>query len=152
MDRVAMGRWAEERRDVWLDLLRIYMGVALFLKGVDFIAHSTALMRTISSAEIPFSAVLLVHYIVCAHIAGGLMLAFGVLTRVAAAVQLPIVLGAIYFVHRREELFSQGHSLEFTLLVLFVLVLLTVSGSGRLSVDHYRKTTGYAPPAEALAV
>ena len=48
----------------------------------------------------------------------------------------------------REGLFAQGQSLELTLLVLFLLVLFTINGSGRLSVDHYRRASGYEPPME----
>jgi len=32
--------------------------------------------------------------------------------------------------------------------VLFLLVLFTINGSGRLSVDHYRRASGYEPTME----
>lgn len=150
MDPHPVRAWLEARRDLWLDLVRIYLGAALFVKGVVFVGHTTALMQSMSNAQIPFGSLGLMHYVVAAHIAGGLMLLFGVATRAAAAANIPVLAGAAFFVHRREGLFAAGQSLELTLLVLFLLVVLTVSGSGRLSVDHYRRASDYAALPEPL--
>lgn len=53
----------------------------------------------------------------------------------AAAVQVPILVGAVFLVHLREGLFA-SQNLEFALLVLFLLVLTVVHGGGGLSADH----------------
>ena len=75
------------------------------------------------------------HYISLAHLVGGLMLTIGLLTRIAAWVQLPILAGAL-FIHRNEGLMSGGQSLEFSALVFFLLAIFAISGSGALSVDN----------------
>jgi putative oxidoreductase len=71
-----------------------------------------------------------------AHFVGGAMLTIGFLTRIAAIIQIPILAGAVFFVHRQDGLFALGQSLEFSALVLFLLGVLTVSGAGKLSLDH----------------
>jgi uncharacterized membrane protein YphA (DoxX/SURF4 family) len=65
------------------------------------------------------------------------MMAFGILTRLGALIQIPNLVGAVLFVHMREGLFTEGQTLEFSLLVLFLLTLISVVGAGRLSIDYY---------------
>ena len=138
MDRVyALRAWIESRRDIWLDLIRVYLGIGLFMKGIEFIAHGSYLMERMGEAKVSFAAGLVGHYVVIAHLAGGIMLAFGLLTRLAAAIQIPVLLGAVILVHAREGLFTSAQTLEFTLLVLFLLAIFVVSGGGRLSLDYH---------------
>jgi uncharacterized membrane protein YphA (DoxX/SURF4 family) len=80
---------------------------------------------------------MLAHYIPLAHIAGGALMLVGLGTRIAAIIQLPILVGAVFLVHLREGLFTRNQSLEFTALVLFLLIVYAIIGSGPLSVDHY---------------
>ena len=129
--------WTAERADVWLDLLRIYVGVGLFAKGVHLATLSRDALFLGSSTELGWLQGMVAHYVVPVHIAGGLMLAIGLATRAAAIANIPILLGAVLFVHAREGLFTTAQTLEFALLVLFVLCVLAIAGSGRLSVDHY---------------
>jgi uncharacterized membrane protein YphA (DoxX/SURF4 family) len=84
-----------------------------------------------------FAKYTVAHLIAFAHLAGGLLLAAGLLTRLAAAVQVPILVGAVFMVHMREGLFGASQNLEFTLLVLFLLVISVVVGGGRLSADYF---------------
>lgn len=131
-----------------LDVIRIYLGVALFAKGVAFVLDSEALLETMNRANVPASSVLLAHYIALVHLAGGVLLAVGLVTRAAAAVQIPVVLGAILFVHGREGLFTSGQSLELATLVLFLLAVITFAGGGHYSVDHYLRTSAAAQELE----
>lgn len=151
MDRETLGAWVEGRRDLWLDLLRIYVGVMMFLKGIAYVAHASRLIEVMSTAHVPFGGALLAHLVVLAHIAGGVMLVVGLVTRLAAAVQIPIVASAVLFVHRQEGFFTTSQSLEYASLVLAILVVLTISGSGRLSVDHYARASRFVGPHEPLA-
>jgi len=140
MDQILKLRaWVDEHRDGWLDVLRIYMGVALLLKAISFMQHMSAFIETMPLKNGAFAPALLAHYVVVAHAAGGIMLIFGILTRLAAAAQVPILLGAVLFVHWGEGLFQPAQTLELDLLVLFILGLLTVAGGGRWSVDEYAK-------------
>ena len=71
-----------------------------------------------------------------AHLCGGVLLAFGLLTRIAAAVQVPVLVGAV-IVHALDGIFAMGQSLEFASLVLVTLLFIIAVGPGRLSVDHH---------------
>ncbi len=79
---------------------------------------------------------MLVHYITIAHLVGGLMLAAKLFTRLAALVQIPILIGAVFFVHIEEGLFAPGQSLKLAALVLFLLILVAVFGPGHFSLDY----------------
>ena len=130
--------WAEAHPKVWLDCVRIYLGLGLFVRGVFIITNTRAefILDLLKRMDYPWLVtVVLLHYISLAHLVGGLMLTVGLLTRIAAWVQIPILAGAL-FVHRGEGLMSGGQSLEFSALVFFLLVIFSVSGAGPLSVDN----------------
>jgi len=130
--------WAEAHPKVWLDCVRIYLGLGLFLRGVFIISNTRAefVQLLIERMQHPWIVTaFLLHYIALAHLIGGLMLTVGLLTRIAAWVQVPILMGAL-FLHRGEGLMTGGQSLEFSALVLFLLVTFGVSGAGPVSVDH----------------
>lgn len=131
--------WADAHPKVWLDCVRIYLGLGLFIRGVLIITNEKADFINAVLARGPQSwllTVILLHYVELAHFVGGAMLAAGLLTRIAAWVQIPILAGALIVFHRNEGLMSPGQSLEFSALVLFLLVIFALAGAGPLSVDH----------------
>lgn len=121
---------------VGLDLLRTYLGIVLLVRGGMFIAHPDALTSYMDRTGHWFMAVTIAHYVVAAHIAGGILLILGLCTRVAALVQAPILLGAVFFVHWGEGLLSGGQSLELSALVCVMLLVIGVCGPGEFSLDH----------------
>jgi len=143
--------WAESRREYWLDCIRIYLGLGLLARGLLLITNTNTgyfidlLQR---SGQSWLTTGLLLHYVMLAHFVGGAMLTIGFLTRVAAAVQIPILAGAVFIVHRKDGLFAMGQSLEFSALVLFLLLVFLVSGAGPWSLD--RSVFGPAKPADSL--
>ena len=128
--------WLETRRDLCFELLRIYLGVGLFAKGVLFAADPQQIERLTRGGQLDAAAAVIQHYVVLAHLCGGVMLAAGLLTRVAALANVPILLGAVLFVHQQDGLFTRAQGLEFSLFVLFVLGLIAWHGSGRWSLDR----------------
>ena len=118
--------------------IRVFLGFALFIRGLIFISDQEALMSLILAGGMEWAfPTALIHYITLAHLGGGLMLLFGLLTRLAALVQIPILFGAVFFIHWQEGLFAAGQSLELAALVLFLLVLVFLAGPGDLSMDHH---------------
>jgi uncharacterized membrane protein YphA (DoxX/SURF4 family) len=145
-------RWLDARRDLWLDLLRVYVGFALFAKGVAFVRQGNALFEQVREAGVGFSEGLIAHYVVLAHIGGGLLLGIGLITRLAAAIQIPVLVGAVVLVHAREGLFTQAMTLELSVLVLVLLGLFTAAGGGPISVDAWlRKRSVVPPPTKSAA-
>ncbi|MDC0036740.1 DoxX family membrane protein [bacterium] len=122
-----------------LDIIRIYLGLGLFLKGVVFILNPEQLRVFLDVFPYPYTIILISHYVAIAHLAGGLLLCLGLLTRLSALIQLPVLLGAILLVHLKEGLFVGGE-LEFTMLVFVLLCVFFFFGSGKLSVDDYLET------------
>lgn len=127
--------WADANRDLALDVVRLYLGLGLLVRGIAFLAEPatyTALLP--GETEGALASFSLAHYVGLAHLAGGLMLALGLLTRVAAAFQIPILLGAAFWVHLPEGVLSQ--SFAFSALVLVLLGVVLVWGGGRWSLDR----------------
>ena len=120
------------------DLLRMFLGVALFIRGVVFIADSSSFMTLLGSDSAGFlQSAILVHYVALAHIFGGFMLAAGLLSRVAALVQIPILVGAVVISMSQGGLVAGTQGLEIAALTLFLLILVLLYGSGTWSADHY---------------
>ena len=142
---LSLSRWIESHRDVAFDLLRIYLGVGLLARGVLFLVRPETFTGLVSNAEASFlTSVGLMYVVAVVHIVGGAMLAAGLFTRLAALVQLPILVGALFLVHMQGGLFTASQSLEFSALVLFLLILVFLHGSGRWSVDANRERA-YVP-------
>jgi len=128
--------WLSHNQDLSAALVRVYLGLGLLAKGVFFLGHTAWLHDMTVAGHVPLASLALAHYIALAHIGGGLLLAVGLLTRIAALVQLPILIGAVFYLHWTEGLFSGGQGIEFAGLVLFLLLVFTVFGGGRWSVDE----------------
>lgn len=138
-------RWGERHHPRWLDGIRVLLGIFLFYKGVVFIQNIDVLKSVIDQS--PWLTVMsfwLAHYIVFAHLLGGLLIIFGLLTRLAILAQIPILLGAIFFVHTAVGLNATGifnvHAeTGLSILVLLLLVFFLVEGSGPISFDDYMR-------------
>jgi uncharacterized membrane protein YphA (DoxX/SURF4 family) len=131
------------------DVLRFYLGVGLVVRGALFVADP-GVVQALLAERGWFWPALIGHYVALAHLSGGLLLCAGLFTRVAAAVQLPALFGAVFYVHLHEGLFTTGggQSLEFAALVMVMLLAYALFGSGWLSVDYLlRKGRAGAPRA-----
>ena len=146
-------RWIESHMDIVIDLVRMYLGVGLFVKGIYFLMHQGELKKLLEGADnLAFGQGAVAHYIIPVHLVGGLLLAIGLLTRLAALAQIPILIGAIFYIWLPEVLvFEQRQNLEFSALVLFLLTLIFVYGAGRFSLDYLitrkesRQTQAHSP-------
>jgi NNP family nitrate/nitrite transporter-like MFS transporter len=122
-----------------MDALRIYLGIALVIKGVYFIMHMSELEGMLGS-NLGQGEIMIAWSVVFAHVIGGAALALGFVTRVAAAANAVILVGAAIVggvaAGTAGELVVTSTSFQFTLFVLFSLVLLVWRGSGPFSVDH----------------
>ena len=122
---------------VGLDLIRIYLGIGLMVRGGMFISQPEVLVDFLKRTHTWLVPLALSQYVVAAHLCGGILLALGLGTRLAAAVQIPPLLGAVLFVHLHDGLLTAGQSLEFAALVLAMLSAFAVFGAGHLSLDAW---------------
>ena len=131
--------WVETHSDVVWDLVRVYLGVGLFLKAIFYLMHRDYLLKLMDDMDTGwFAPAMIAHYVILAHLFGGLLMALGLLTRVAAIVQIPMLLAATLYIYLPKMMFLEPRqNLEFSALVLFLLILTAVFGAGRWSLDHY---------------
>ncbi|MEJ8804271.1 DoxX family protein [Pontibacter sp. H249] len=123
---------------IWMDGLRVILGMFLFLKGVLFLEHTTDVFYIFSSSQELLSEGK-AHFLTSAvHIVGGLMIMVGMLTRLALLCQIPILLGALLIVNPQQEsgLSLQNTELILSLAVTVLVVFFMVKGPGRYSVDN----------------
>lgn len=129
-------QWGESHHPRYLDIVRMALGVFLIIKGVEF-ASNSHMLSALVSRQISFRGfllLLLTHYIIFAHIAGGFLIAVGLLTRLACMVQLPILIGAVFMVN--WDVTEHFGNLLLTLAVLALLVLFAIVGSGPWSLEQ----------------
>lgn len=134
--RSSLVTWFKENREMAIEFLRIYMGFILLIKGIMFALNPEHASQYMTMVTIPFFEFLSIHVVSVIHIAGGFLLTIGLITRIAALIQVPNLFGAIFFVHLQQGLFGKGQDLEYVILVLFILLVFVVYGGGRFSVDY----------------
>src|SRR5215510_2146397 len=131
--------WGDRHHPNWLDVLRILLGLVIFLKGVQFVGNTDALMQMMDHSKFPWVSFSLAHYVAFVHLVGGLLIMMGLITRVAILFQLPVLIGAVIFINAQKGFFSVNSELSFSLIVLFLLLFFLVEGSGPLSVDEFMR-------------
>jgi putative oxidoreductase len=133
-------RWSEKHHPKWLDIIRIILGIILFIKGIYIIRNATGIISQVQNQyNAQYFAMLMVHYIAIANISGGILVAIGLLTRFAILLQLPILLTALILTAFPGNLSFSGIEHVTSAFVLLVLLFFLVEGSGPLSVDAYLK-------------
>ncbi len=132
----SLNKWANAHTNYPIDILRIALGTFLFIKGIDFMGNTQMLMELIKPIQNMVGGMLVVHYVAPAHFIGGLLIAFGLLTRWAIVVQLPILLGAVIINFAGD---MNTTNLIISLIVFVLCVFFLFYGSGRHSIDKYLK-------------
>src|SRR5882762_9174024 len=124
--------WGDTHHPQWLDIVRIALGIFLCFKGVEFLNNMGTMLSLVTHTMAfgSFTSMLMSNYIAFAHILGGILLILGVLTRFACLIQLPILLGAIFFINLSPEMYRPFSELALSILVLLLLVLFLIVGNG----------------------
>ncbi len=131
--------YCQENKALAYDLIRIYLGVGLFFRGLIFLIEPELVRSYLDEFGSQYLFLAVSHYVAFAHLAGGVLLCIGLLTRLSALVQVPALLGAVFYVNLGKGLLTSD-ALELSVMVLFMLVVVVVFGAGKLSMDHYLKT------------
>ncbi len=131
--------WGDHHHPKWVDIIRIALGLFLMWKGKEFVENMSVMLDLMSSkiSFNSFTMVLLGHYIVFAHLLGGFLLVIGVLVRFACLIQIPILLGAIFFINSAENVFRPFSELYLTILVLLLLIYFLIAGNGVISFNLF---------------
>ena len=117
-------------------VLRIFLGVIYimhaYLAAFVFGPHGMAAYQT--AKGIPFPEIG-TWYVIVAHGLGGICLILGILVRVAALVNIPIMVGALVFVHLKQGFFmDKDGGYEYALLVLGATIAQALLGAGAFTL------------------
>ncbi len=122
-----------------MDALRIYLGIALMIKGIYFIMNMNELESNLG-AGFGQGQTMIAWSVVFAHVIGGASLVLGFVTRIAAAANALVLFGAMIMAATRVSgpgsLLGENVDFQFTTLIFFTLTLLAWRGAGPLSLDH----------------
>lgn len=132
----SLNKWANAHTYYPLDLLRVALGAFLFIKGINFMSNAEILVELIKPLQSVAGDMMAVHYVAPAHFVGGILIAFGLLTRWAIVAQLPILIGAVLINFLGEM--STSNLIQSSVVLLLCLFFL-LYGSGKHSVDYYLK-------------
>lgn len=127
-------RWADNHHSKFIDFLRIILGLFILYKGIFFMQNTGILIQIIQPSDESFNDFWMVHYVAMSHLAGGLLITIGLLTRFAVLVQLPILGGAVIInlmnMNNMSEMIQSV--ISFGLILFFIFY-----GSGRFSADYF---------------
>ncbi len=132
--------WGDAHHAKWLDVVRIVLGLIIFSKGIALISDTGRQQELLLNNSIfGFSEMMssvAIHLVAFAHLVGGILITIGLVTRFAAVIQIPILICAILFVNISHGFSALNSELWLSIIVLFLLILFWVIGSGPISVDH----------------
>jgi putative oxidoreductase len=132
----SLNKWANAHSYNSLYFLRVILGAFLIYKGASFITNNRTFEDLIAPLTNFLGGMLSFHYIAAAHIMGGIMIIFGLLTRWAIIAQLPILFGAVIinFIGELNVL-----NLLLSTITLAVSLFFLFYGGGKNSADYYFK-------------
>lgn len=124
--------WGDSHHPKWLDIIRIILGIFLCYKGIDFLRNMGTLMG-LMPINVQFGSLMFIvlgHYVVFAHIVGGILMTIGLFTRFACIIQIPVLLAAVLFVNTKGDIMRPYSELLLSILVLLLLIYFLIVGNG----------------------
>lgn len=132
----SLNKWANAHTYYPLDLLRVALGVFLFIKGIEFMTNYEQMSEIVRPFQEMPGGMIILHYVAPAHFVGGFLIVIGLLTRWAVLAQLPILLGAILTNFLGVMNLS---NLILAMVVFLACIFFALYGSGKHSADYYLK-------------
>ncbi|HTQ63398.1 MAG TPA: DoxX family protein [Puia sp.] len=132
-------QWSATHHPKWLVVLRVALGLCLFIKGISFLNNTVVLDQLLAGSIVSKSIDWMPLAISWAHLLGGFLIIIGLFTRWAVFLQIPILIGAVIFISAHKGLMTSGNELIFALVILLLLFFFLVEGSGPISLDNYFK-------------
>jgi putative oxidoreductase len=132
-------KWSTTHHPRWFILPRVALGVCLIVKGISFMSNTVSLESLLAETNVGINGSWLALIITWLHLLCGFLIIIGLLTRWAALLMIPILLGAVVFVNAPRGVFAAESEFGFSLVVLVMLILFFIEGGGPLSLDDYFK-------------
>ena len=124
----------------WLTIVRIALGLILFWKGINFIRDSSDLhlmLQRMSIGVVDKNSHWIEFLITYINLLGGLCIIVGLFTKASSIILIPILISAVFFVNTRHGLNQSTFELVLSAIILILLILFSIKGSGVLSADEY---------------
>jgi putative oxidoreductase len=123
-------------------ILRVILGLILAIRGIYFLTTIQPLFYLIKGSRLSkLNMNMTLALFVCwVHLLGGTFIILGFLTRISVWAQIPIILGAIFFINLNNGLTHTFPELLLSIFVLILLILFALIGGGKISMDMYAKT------------
>ena len=129
-------QWSLTHHPRWLVVLRVALGICLFFKGIFFLVNTATLEELVKGSLVANRTDWLVIFITWSHLLGGFLMIIGLLTRWAAMLNIPILMGAIIFINTQRDAFG-AFELPFAFIVLLLLIFFLIEGGGPISLDNF---------------
>ncbi len=123
----------DSNQNLGYSLIRIFLGMALFIRGWIFVTDPGAVVELARQETLH----MWFSYVTWGHLLGGALMMVGIQTRLAALFQIPILVGAIFIVHTDHTLAMESQSFELAIMVLVLLIVFGLFGSGPISLNKY---------------
>lgn len=124
----------------WLTLFRVALGLIILWKGILFFKDSVAVETMLKGGGFqllgnnsPIIAFIITYF----NLLGGFFIIVGLFTRWMCLLQIPIIIGAILFVNSKTGMSFSNTELLLSVIVLVLLIVFAIKGSGALSADEY---------------
>lgn len=116
-------------------LLRLILGVVYIMHAylALVVFGPSGMMAYQVKSGIPFPEIA-TWYLIVAHGLGGIFLVLGIFARWAALANVPVMLGAIFFVHLKNGFFAHQNGYEYVLVLLVASLAVAMIGGGALSL------------------
>jgi len=124
----------------WLTIVRIALGLILFWKGINFMRDSSDLhlmLQRMSIGVVDKNSVWIEFLITYINLLGGLFIIVGLFTKTSSIILIPILISVVFLVNTRHGLNQSTFELVLSAIVLILLILFSIKGSGVLSADEY---------------
>jgi putative oxidoreductase len=130
--------WREEHyRSKIIPIFRVLFGIGIIYKMLYFVHSGGAKMENILYNSTHYASWVFAHWIPMIGFAAGILIAVGLLTRVASLILLPIFLGAVLFSHSIGGYSAFEHStFGISFILLIGSIFFSVFGSGYYSADR----------------
>ena len=129
--------WSATHHPRWLILLRVALGICLFLKGIAFLSSTVNLQSILEESKVVSNMEWLSVVITWLHLICGFLIIAGLFTRMATLIMIPILLAAVIFVNAPKGVFAGESEFVFSVLILLMLIFFFIEGGGPLSLDNY---------------
>ena len=139
-------RWSLAHHPRWLIVVRVALGLMLFVKGISFMQNATGLVGLLESSIFFKGSAWWAMVITWAHLLGGFLIIIGLFTRLAVLVQLPILLGAIIFLNLQPGVYNMAFELPFAIITLLLLLFFLVKATDQAWYLLKKLSSDKGPP------